>query len=143
VSLVSVRTVLFPTRQGIRFRHYFLLVSLRIAKTVSNMSAQHVVGTIYLSNRFCRCKKVVWDATRVLIYCAACENWWPIIFDSLLKFHKLIMWSAFKLWWFPERSRRSTNKNIYIVPWPTHSNHFCVIPNDCPRESGVLNRWTF
>jgi len=41
LSLPSLRTVLFLTRSGMRFRHCSPLISLGIAKTVANACAQH------------------------------------------------------------------------------------------------------
>jgi len=58
--------------------------------------------------------------------------------DPLQTFSELTIEGAYNLWLFPERSHSSANKKQ--PSWSTEGNHFCVIPNNCSRQSWVFKQ---
>jgi len=70
--------------------------------------------SVYLSNTYCRYKRLFGTPTALSVMC----NLWKlgsIFLDLLQTFCELMIKGDFKLWWFPERTHSSTNKNSHFL----------------------------
>ena len=70
--------------------------------------------SVYLSNTCCRYERLFGTP---IVFSVMCSLWKlrPIFLDLLQTFCELMIKGDFKLWWFPERSRSSTNKNSHFL----------------------------
>jgi len=70
--------------------------------------------TVYLLHTFCR-YKILFVTPAVLSFMCSLWKTRPTFWDPLQTFSELMIWTAFKLWLFPERSHSSTNRNSHFL----------------------------
>jgi len=69
---------------------------------------------VYLSNIYCRYKKLLGTPIAFSVRCSLWKTG-PVFLDLVQTFCELMIKGDFKLWWFPERSHKSTNTNSHFL----------------------------
>jgi len=94
---------------------------------------------VYFSNTYCINKRLFGT---LIAFSVMCSLWTlgPIFFDLLQTFCELMIKGDFKLWWFPVRSRSSTNKKSYFLGLEKVTT-FVWYPTIVAEKLGYLNKW--
>jgi len=95
--------------------------------------------SVYLSNTYCKYKRLFGTPIAFSVMCSLLKIG-PIFLYPLQTFSESMIKGDFKLWWFPERSHRSSNKNSHFLGLEKITT-LCDSPTIVAEKLGYLNKW--